>query len=197
VRRKGRQQITWVSKVAALAVILALWLALTNHPWIIVLLVALAVLVLVVVLWRYRKRLPRYKFAGRHWTKEEIWRLSPHEFERLVAQVYRELGFRAKENPYRSADGGIDILLERDGARIVVQCKRWVDPVTVKPIRELWGVKDAMKADGAIFVTTGAYTRAAEDWADKLPGFDLIDGRGLLATIDRLSTASGHAVTKG
>jgi len=143
--------------------------------------------------WRFRKKLNRYKFAGRHWTGDDLMSLKPNEFERLVAHIYRELGYRAKENPHRSADGGIDLLLESDNSRIVVQCKRWRDVVPVQPVRELWGVKHAMNAQGAIFVTTSQFTPAAEAWAARLPELELVDGRQLLRTIEKLSKVNAAA----
>lgn len=138
--------------------------------------------------WRNRKRLHRYKFAGRHWTRENLMQLTGHEFEGLVGQVYRELGYRVRENPHRSADGGIDLIIDRDGERLVVQCKRWQQPVSVKGVRELWGVKHAMRASGAIFVTTATFTSAARSWGTKA-GVVLVDGTHLLRTIETLSTA--------
>jgi restriction system protein len=164
--------------------------ALISHPWLVYLAGGLAVAALGYLAWRFRKKLPRYKFDGRHWTHDDLMRLTPIEFERLVAAVYRELGYRTKENPYRGADGGVDLLLERQGAWVVVQCKRWHDVVTVKPVRELWGVTKAMGAQGAILVTTSLYTSAAWDWAAEVPNLELIDGPQFVATIERLSTAT-------
>ena len=189
-RRRPYRQLSAAVRIVVIAGVLVVGSALINHSWLAYAIGLVAIGMLGYFAWRIRKKLPRYQFAGRHWTLDDLMRLTPREFERLVAHVYRQLGYRTKENPHRGADGGIDLLLEREGARVVVQCKRWHDVVTVKPVRELWGVKDAMRAQGAILVTTGRYTTAAWDWAAQLPELELIDGRQLLATIEKLSSAN-------
>ncbi|HEX5176092.1 MAG TPA: restriction endonuclease [Chthoniobacteraceae bacterium] len=55
--------------------------------------------------------------------------------------------------------------------------------VGVKPIRELYGVLMAGRADRAIFMTSGVYTREAQEFADGKP-MQLIDGVGLCKMIE-------------
>ena len=73
-------------------------------------------------------------------------------------------------------DGGVDLVLHKGGKTTVVQCKHWRDTqVSVQPVRELFGVMHASGAHAAIFVSTGAYTSDAVEFAQELP-IRLIDG---------------------
>ena len=61
-----------------------------------------------------------------------------------------------------------------------MQCKHWKAwKVNVKPVRELFGVMTAEKADSAIFITSGEYTSEALKFAEGKP-IELIDQRGIL-----------------
>ena len=103
---------------------------------------------------------------------EMPWR----DFENHVAEVYRQLGYRVQELGGKGPDGGIDLRMERDGVTTVVQCKRWKTwKVGVKPVRELFGVMTAEKADRALFITSGNYTADAMRFAEGKP-IELIDG---------------------
>jgi restriction system protein len=87
------------------------------------------------------------------------------------------------------ADGGVDLdLTYPSGERLIVQCKHWKNRhVGVKQLRELWGVLDDEKADGAIFVTSGSFTAEALAFA-RGKQLELIDGpklRGMMAEVKR------------
>jgi restriction system protein len=51
--------------------------------------------------------------------------LSWREFEELVAKAYRRQGYTVIENPGSGPDGGIDLVLKKDGNLVLVQCKQW------------------------------------------------------------------------
>lgn len=47
------------------------------------------------------------------------------EFEMLVGESYRLQGYKVLENGNGGADGGVDLRLQRNGERFLVQCKQW------------------------------------------------------------------------
>ncbi len=47
------------------------------------------------------------------------------EFEMLVGEAYRRRGYQVVERGGSSADGGVDLVLLKDGAKYYVQCKQW------------------------------------------------------------------------
>ena len=134
------------------------------------------------------KKAERRQLHDRQRGIESIRELSWVEFEQLVGEAYRRQGYRVTENGGGGADGGIDLILHKEGERLIVQCKQWrVFKVGVKPVRELYGVLMAERADGAIFVTSGTYTQEARDFAAGKP-LELLDGESLCRLIEPVRT---------
>jgi restriction system protein len=112
------------------------------------------------------------------------------DFELLVGEAYRRQGYAVKERGGRQADGGIDLELTRDGVRIVVQCKHWMNrQVPVQRVRELLGALTADGADRGILVATGGFTREARAFAARQP-IDLLDGEALIRLMSGLKLQS-------
>lgn len=117
---------------------------------------------------------------------ESIRALSWQDFERLVGEGFRRLGYSVEEQGGATPDGGIDLVLRKDGAKTIVQCKHWRSrQVGVEPIRELYGVMVGEKADGVLFVASGDHTREAKTFAEGKP-IGLIDGKGVLELVERV-----------
>lgn len=111
---------------------------------------------------------------------ERVKRLSWRAFEDLVAEVYRRQGFHVEQTARGRADGGYDLVLLKEQASILVQCKHWlIYQVGVPKVRELAGAMHKVGATGGVFVTTGTFTRAAQQFAKGLP-IELVDGDTLL-----------------
>lgn len=49
--------------------------------------------------------------------------LSWQRFDELVGEAYRRQGYRVVENDSAGPDGGIDLVIRKDGERYLVQCK--------------------------------------------------------------------------
>ena len=109
------------------------------------------------------------------------------QFERLIREFYRRKGASVASRGGPMADGDIDLdLTYPTGERLIVQCKHWKNRhVGVKPLRELWGVLDDEKADGAIFVTSGSFSADALTFA-RGKRMELIDGPKLSAMMAEL-----------
>jgi restriction system protein len=130
-------------------------------------------------------------------TSLELLRNTPwKQFEFLVAEAYRRQGYQVEFSLGRGADGGVDLTLRRDGRTSLVQCKQWkVFSVGAPVIREMFGLMTAENADEAIIVTSGNFTRDAQDFAAGKP-VQLIDGPQLLVLIQSVQgskLASGAA----
>jgi restriction system protein len=106
-------------------------------------------------------------------------------FEALIGEAYRRQGYSVSRPSGKGPDGGIDLILQRDGNTQLVQCKQWKAwKVGVKVIREMYGVMTDKKAHGAIVVTSGVFTQEARTFAEGKP-IDLIEGEELAALIRR------------
>lgn len=114
---------------------------------------------------------------------ESIRKMSWKEFELLVGEAYRRQGYVVTETGGGGADGGVDLSLAANGEKLFIQCKQWRTlRVGVKPIRELFGVVTAGRAQGGIFVTSGTYTPEARNFAEGVC-IELVDGHALLELV--------------
>lgn len=120
--------------------------------------------------------------------------MSWQEFEMLVGESFRRKGYAATETGGGGADGGVDLVLRKDGEKYLVQCKQWkAYKVGVGVVRELYGVMAASGAAGGFVVTSGVFTQEAKDFASGC-NIELVDGVSLKTMIDQArSPASGAA----
>jgi restriction system protein len=125
---------------------------------------------------------------------ETIRTLSWARFETLMTGAYRRQGYSvARPGGDGGPDGGVDLVLRKDGDIILVQCKQWKAwKVGVRVARELFGVMTARKAHGGIIVTSGLFTQEARRFAAGKP-IDLVDGPQLAALIRTVQTAPATA----
>ena len=56
---------------------------------------------------------------------ESIGRLSWLEFEKLLCEAFRRQGYSVEHRGGAGPDGGIDLMLRREGQKALVQCKHW------------------------------------------------------------------------
>jgi hypothetical protein len=79
---------------------------------------------------------------GLELSRREYWtRMSGHQFEVAFGKLMLRLGYDVRVTP-ASGDGGVDLVLKRDGATTIVQCKAWGNQVPPAPVRELQGVRE-------------------------------------------------------
>ena len=104
----------------------------------------------------------RIKLLDKQSGIESIRDMSWQDFELLVGEAFKRKGFAVKENGGGGADGGIDLVLTKNGKKSIVQCKRWKTfSIGVPLIRELYGVMTSERANDCIFVSSGNYTAEA------------------------------------
>jgi restriction system protein len=109
--------------------------------------------------------------------------LSWSRFETLIGEAYRRQGYSVSRPSGSGPDGGVDLVLRKDGNTLLVQCKQWKSwNVGVKVIREMYGVLTDKKAHGAIIVASGIFTQEARTFAEGKP-IDLVEGEQLAALI--------------
>ena len=114
-------------------------------------------------------------------TRSRLYALSPHQFERYVADIFSRKGYQV-ELRGGSGDHGVDLELHdrRTGRRAIVQCKRYQNTVGEELVRELYGTLLHELAYHAFLVTTADISDAAREWAQGKP-ITLIDGATLVA----------------
>ncbi len=118
------------------------------------------------------------------------------EFEGLVAESFRQQGYRVVERGGDGPDGGVDLELHMGSDKYLVQCKQWkVSKVGVVTVRELYGVMAAERAVGGFVVASGAFTDDAKEFAEGR-SIKLVDARRLRAMINASAPAPRIAVEK-
>jgi len=106
------------------------------------------------------------------------------QFEKLVALAYGKLDYTVTRRGGANADGGIDLVIEKDGERSAVQCKQWKTwNVGVKSIREFLGALTDAGIQKGIFITLCGYTGGAKRLAEK-HSIEILDEVGLAKMLE-------------
>lgn len=122
---------------------------------------------------------------------DEIMKLTPVEFERLVVKLLLKMGYGsgiegAGMVTQASNDGGIDGIIKEDQlgfSHIYIQAKQWALEQTVgKPeIQKFVGALQGQQAQKGLFITTAKFSSGAIQYANNLLGVKvvLVDGSAL------------------
>jgi restriction system protein len=143
-----------------------------------------------------RRRAKNVLANSRSNPKTAIASMSWRDFERLVGESFRQRGFTVLELGGNGPDGGVDLVLTKDGNRYLAQCKHWKSwQVGVSVVRELNGVIAAQKADGGYVITGGQFTNDAQVFADSCR-IKLIDGTNLERLIKAIDGPTATPVSQ-
>lgn len=115
---------------------------------------------------------------------EQLRAIDWFQFEKLVALAYRKLGYTVTRRGGANPDGGIDLVIEKDGQRSAIQCKQWKSwNVGVKAVREFLGALTDAGISKGIFITLCGYTGDAKQLAEK-HGIEIVNEAGLAKMIE-------------
>ncbi len=81
-------------------------------------------------------------------------------YERFCAEILGEGGWTARPTP-ASGDQGADVVAEKAGIRLVLQCKRYTRPVGNAAVQEVAAAARYWQADMAAVVSNAGFTPAA------------------------------------
>ena len=121
--------------------------------------------------------------------RDHLSRVTWQDFERVLADYYRDLGFDVEHCGTGAGgqryDGGVDLVLRRDQETVLVQCKHWnAAQVPHNDVHQLIGLVETRGATRAVLVTSGEFTTAARDAASRTSRIELMDGSDLRRAID-------------
>ena len=126
---------------------------------------------------------------------EALYNLHPAEFERYVARLFRQKGYKAAVRG-RSGDLGVDLVITRPGGkRAIAQCKRYRNNIGPDVVRELFGTLIHEGVSHAFLVTTADISDSAREWARGKP-MTLIDGKTLVAIAQSLQADPAKTAKK-
>jgi hypothetical protein len=84
------------------------------------------------------------------------------------------------------------MVLEMEGSKDIVQCKRWIDDIGAPVIGEFYRLMMHAGARRGFVIATGSFTHSAKEFVDGKP-ITLIDGHYLLAWISWARSAREEA----
>jgi restriction system protein len=119
------------------------------------------------------------------WNKQVFADIEWRRFEAVCERLFAQSGFKTKSQSH-GADGGVDVWMysaRAEGPVSIAQCKHWRgEVVTVKEIREFFGVMSSHKLQRGTFVTTSTFTADAQKFANE-NDINALDGDKLLKLI--------------
>ena len=90
--------------------------------------------------------------------------LTPEQYEQFCATLLENNGWSTRLTK-KSGDFGADIIAEKNGERLVIQCKQWSKSVGIQAVQEAHTAISHYRATRALVVTTTGYTPAAKNIA--------------------------------
>ncbi len=157
--------------------------------------ITILVLFLFYFIWKVKllqQQVKNKSLLKRNRTLKKLKKLSWYDFEVLCMQLFSKMGWSVRGNEKKGADGGVDIWMHRKSftkkdISAIVQCKRYDDAlVTVKVIREMYGLMHEHGVNEAYIVTTSRFTKECYPFAEGKK-MRLIDGESLLRYIHKYS----------
>jgi restriction endonuclease Mrr len=117
--------------------------------------------------------------------RDEINYMSGAEFEKFMADLFRQKGYAVEETP-ASGDQGVDLILpDYDGTRVVVQLKRWSGPVGNAVVGATFAGMAHYRAEEGWIITTSTFTPKARELA-RSTRVRLINGKELAEWLEGL-----------
>lgn len=118
--------------------------------------------------------------------------LSGFEFEKLMMDVFRNLGYENVRNPGKTGDEGRDIIMEKDvdGVRttFIVECKNLSSNVNRPVVQKLHSAVSTFETDNrkkGMVVTTNGFSSGAREYAEK-SDIELWDGKKIREISDEV-----------
>jgi len=128
-----------------------------------------------------------------HKKTDDMYRLSPRQYEEFLESVFLNNGYRTVLGP-GSNDGGVDLRLYSNDvvgeSLTLVQAKRYADkyPIALSAVQALTAVVDDQKANRGLFITTSRYLPCAEKFiARQYSRINLADSNDV-AVLNRLAS---------
>jgi len=124
-------------------------------------------------------------------------------FEEFLLAHFQKLGYKGRTTT-KTNDYGADLILKKDGEKIVVQAKRYSNKVGIAAVQQILGAKEYYKANKCIVVTSNFFTPNAINLANS-SGVELWDRNKLIEimikqngkeSIESLKTINGNKMCK-
>jgi HJR/Mrr/RecB family endonuclease len=102
--------------------------------------------------------------AGKWITINDIDRIDGYEFERVLKELFKKMGYHVIHTSL-SNDQGADLIVEKFGVKTVIQAKNWQDNVTNKGVQEVYAAIKHYDAQKAMVISSSGFTQSARELA--------------------------------
>jgi hypothetical protein len=92
--------------------------------------------------------------------------IDPREFERRCAEAMQLSGWAARTTK-ATGDQGADVVADKRGTKVVLQCKLYANTVGNKAVQEVFAAKTFLTANFAAVVSNASYSRGAKELVAK------------------------------
>lgn len=110
--------------------------------------------------------------------------IDPYEYERWVSSLLERAGWDSRPTK-GSGDQGADVIAQKNGFVIVIQCKRYEQPVGNKAVQEVASAERFYGGNASIVVSNNTFTKSARQLAESL-GVHLAHHDNLVDLVDLL-----------
>jgi len=94
--------------------------------------------------------------------------LDGHEFEQIIARLYRKKGYRVEQTP-KGADQGVDLIAKKGRITIIIQTKNWKNKVTNTDVLKTSGARQMQRAKYSMIITSSTFTPSAKEAIQRSP----------------------------
>lgn len=141
----------------------------SNQPQFIGAAIGVWVLFLLFCLYKiHRARSYKGVFRKGTLTVGELDTMDGIAFEELACDILLANSFEIAENTPATGDFGVDILAQKEGMTYAIQCKRYLEPVGLEAIQQVYAGRAYYECHVAVVLTNQTFTANAQKLADKL-----------------------------
>lgn len=128
-----------------------------------------------------RRTVARHNALAKQRVLEWLQTVTPSQFESVVAELARAMGYEEVEIRGGAGDGGVDVTavrIDEWGHRgsVALQAKRYRKPLGRRFVDELSGSVSRQRFSAGILVTTSDFTGKAQTAAAESPSLQLVNG---------------------
>jgi HJR/Mrr/RecB family endonuclease len=136
--------------------------------------------------WSWLVISPSKRYLKRFKNVKKLKKLEWGAFEHLCRLLFEEEGWKVRENEKKGADGGVDLWMRKHRKEAIVQCKKYEDArVTIKVVREMYGLMYEYDVERTYIVTTSEFTKECYRFVEDKE-IELINGETLVIRIAKL-----------
>lgn len=160
--RRRKQKDSIVELIGSGIVLLSLYFYSKSNSWTVALIIFISLTLLLLLSAYVISSIKNQKLLKSGITRVD--QMTGIEFENYLSVLFRKLGFETAITK-SSGDYGADLILNKDGKKIVVQAKRYKKNVGIKAVQEISSAKLHYGGHEAWVVTNSGYTTAARELA--------------------------------